>query len=241
MNQNMNSKQPDSSSTFFISDLHLQQERPDITQAFLQFLATTAKAAKNLYILGDFFEYWIGDDDLDEFKQQIITALKQYTQLGIPVYFMHGNRDFLISKKFAALTGVQLIRDPTLIELNGQKILLMHGDSLCTSDRGHQIFRAFMRNPLTKKFLLSFSSSVKKAVAQFLRRKSVSRNQKLDVYIMDVNPQAVERMMKKYGVKKLIHGHTHRPATHPLEIKGHAAQRIVLGSWHTGANWLEIN
>lgn len=238
MNSKSQSIQPH---ILFISDLHLEKERPDITTAFLNFLSNEAKQAQALYILGDFFEAWIGDDDDNDFHRQIITALHESTQAGLPIYLMHGNRDFLIGKQFAKACGITLIKDPTVIELSGERILLMHGDSLCTLDRGHQFFRMISQNYFIKTLFLMIPLKLRKYIARLLRSKSTLRTQQLDSYTMDVTTESVLSMMKKNKVRKLIHGHTHQPATHQLQVDDQPGQRIVLASWHDGASWLTIN
>lgn len=241
MTLSMNSKsQSMQRPTLFIADLHLEQERSDITQAFLHFLSHEAERAQALYILGDFFEVWIGDDDRNDFYTEIITALRRATDAGLAIYFMPGNRDFLIGKKFAASSGVQLIKDPTVIKLGEEKILLMHGDSLCTLDRGHQFFRYLSQSYLIKNLFLMIPLILRKYIARLLRRKSSQRTKNLDSETMDVTAEAVTRVMKKYNVRKLIHGHTHQPATHHLLVNEKPAQRVVLASWHDGASWLSL-
>ena len=228
------------SKTFFISDLHLCQEQPQITNIFLDFLKTKATEADALYILGDFFEVWVGDDDRNAFNQIIIQALRAFTDTGIPTYFMHGNRDYLIGKRFAKASGVQLLKEPTVINLYGSPILLLHGDSLCTLDIKHQKARKMMHNRFYQLITLSLPLKLRKHIAGRLRNTSKENKRQLENHIMDVTPDEVLRVMREAKVKTLIHGHTHRPAIHDIKIDDQDAQRIVLGAWHKQGNYLKI-
>ena len=218
--------------TLFISDLHLEQSQLQTTTAFLDFLHNLSPHANALYILGDFFEVWVGDDNHSKFNQLIIHALKKLTNSGLPIYFMHGNRDFLIGRKFAKQTGVTLLEDPTIIQLYGKKILLMHGDSLCTLDEKAQKFRKFRSNKLYRKLFLIIPLKFREIIAQKIRGKSKQHQQKIDNEILDVTPSEIIRVMTEHDVQLLIHGHTHRPNIHDVIIDGKPAKRIVLGSWH---------
>lgn len=218
-------------SVLFISDLHLEAERPDITRAFLHFLSTRARTAKALYILGDFFEAWIGDDGMDEFQHSIARALRELSDSGTRIYLMHGNRDFLIGKAFCREAGCTLLRDPSLIDLGGEKVLLMHGDSLCTLDEAYMKLRRWLRNPLTLFILRNLPLATRHKLARKLRKESRAQTSMKASEIVDVTPAEVERIMRDKGVRILIHGHTHRPAVHELEIDGRSARRIVLGDW----------
>ncbi|WP_193452331.1 UDP-2,3-diacylglucosamine diphosphatase [Pseudomonas nitroreducens] len=218
-------------SVLFISDLHLEAERPDITRAFLHFLSTRARAAEALYILGDFFEAWIGDDGMDEFQHAIARALRGLSDSGTRIYLMHGNRDFLIGKAFCREAGCTLLRDPSLIDLGGEKILLMHGDSLCTLDVAYMKLRRWLRNPLTLFILRNLPLTTRHKLARKLRKESRAQTRMKASEIVDVTPAEVEKIMRDKGVRILIHGHTHRPAVHELEIDGRPARRIVLGDW----------
>lgn len=218
-------------SVLFISDLHLEAERPDITRAFLHFLSTRARAAEALYILGDFFEAWIGDDGMDEFQHAIARALRELSDSGTRIYLMHGNRDFLIGKAFCREAGCTLLRDPSLIDLGGEKILLMHGDSLCTLDVAYMKLRRWLRNPLTLFILRNLPLTTRHKLARKLRKESRAQTRMKASEIVDVTPAEVEKIMHDKGVRILIHGHTHRPAVHELEIDGSPARRIVLGDW----------
>ena len=219
--------------TLFISDLHLQVSQPDIVEIFRRFMQNQAKAADAVYILGDLFEVWIGDDDHTDFNRSIQLILKTFTSTtGIPVYLMHGNRDFLLGQGFARNTGCQLIADPRVIQLYGKSVLLKHGDDLCIDDKGHVRFRAATRHPVVQKIFLSLPLFFRRYLARKIRRISEKNNQSKPMAIMDVNAGAVERAMQAVQVAQLIHGHTHRPAIHALQVNGHAAERIVLAAWH---------
>lgn len=219
---------------FFISDLHLQESEPEITEIFLRFLRGQAHEAEALYILGDLFEVWVGDDDLSAFNVQIIQALKQATQRGLPIYFMRGNRDFFIGRKFAKKTGVKIIADPTLIDLYGVPTVLMHGDSLCTFDLKHQKTRRYTSNSFYKWVVLQLPLSLRRRAGVWLRGKSQGHQKHTENYIMDVNPETVNQVMQEHQATQLIHGHTHKPKIHTLEW----GQRIVLGAWHHTGNVL---
>lgn len=217
----------------FISDLHLDGSRPEITELFLEFLEEEARKASSLYILGDFFEVWIGDDDDDLHHAQVMAGLQALTAAGVPVYLMHGNRDFLIGRRFAERTGVKLLADPTVIDLAGGPTLLMHGDSLCTDDLQYQRARRFLRNPLVQGIYLALPLSLRRRIATYARSKSKTDTAAKAAYIMDVNQNAVESAMTRHGATRLIHGHTHRPAVHRFRSKdGKDMERIVLGDWY---------
>ncbi|SDH79435.1 UDP-2,3-diacylglucosamine diphosphatase [Pseudomonas panipatensis] len=218
-------------SVLFISDLHLEAERPDITRAFLHFLTTRAARAEALYILGDFFEAWIGDDGMDDFQHAIARALRELSDGGTRIYLMHGNRDFLIGKAFCREAGCTLLRDPSLVRLNGETVLLMHGDSLCTLDTAYMKLRRWLRNPLSLFILRNLPLAKRHALARKLRKESRAQTSMKASEIVDVTPDEVLRVMRQHKVRTLIHGHTHRPATHELQIDGKPAQRIVLGDW----------
>lgn len=216
----------------FISDLHLEEERPDITRAFLQFLDTHARQADALYILGDFFEAWIGDDEHTPLQDQIATALAQlHDTHGTELFLMHGNRDFLIGDDFCARAGARLLDDPSVIDLNGTPTLLMHGDSLCTLDVGYQKFRQNMRNPQWQEAFLKRPVADRQQVARQLRQISMAQNKGKQESIMDVTPEEVVRVMAEQRVRQMIHGHTHRPAVHALTVEEQPAVRYVLGDW----------
>ncbi|MBK1871954.1 UDP-2,3-diacylglucosamine diphosphatase [Marinobacter sp. 1-3A] len=226
--------------TLFISDLHMEESRPDITGAFLRFLEEKAPGAEQLYILGDFFEAWIGDDERTPLQEQAAAALRALSDRGTRVFLMHGNRDFLLGEVFCERAGATLLDDPTLIDLYGTPTLLMHGDSLCTADVEYQKFRAKMRNPQMQKMILARPLKDRQQMARQLREMSMASNQGKAEDIMDVTPEEVVRIMEAHDVPQLIHGHTHRPAEHSLEVNGKAAQRIVLGDWDKHVWWLAV-
>lgn len=217
----------------FISDLHLDEKRPEICRAFFHYLDHLPADTEALYILGDFFEVWIGDDDDSPFHQSICNKLKSRTAAGLPIFFMHGNRDFLVGKYFELRTGCILIPDPLVIEYQQHTYLLMHGDTLCTEDTAYKTFREYIRNPETQAQLLKKTLQERRVIAQQLRETSQTESSNKSADIMDVTPSEVERIMQNYDVKTLIHGHTHRPAIHSLLIDNQPAERIVLGDWHT--------
>ncbi len=218
-----------------ISDLHLEEKRPDITRAFLHFLATRARQAEALYILGDFFEVWIGDDGMTPFQHEIAGALRELSEAGTRIYLMHGNRDFLIGKRFCREAGCILLSDPHKVQMNGEPVLLMHGDSLCTLDVGYMKLRRWLRNPLSLLILRNLPLSTRQKLARKLRNESRAQTRMKASEIVDVTPQEVIKVMAAHGVRTLIHGHTHRPAVHNLEVNGQPARRIVLGDWdHQG-------
>ena len=214
-----------------ISDLHLEQQRPDITRAFVHFLQTRARQADALYILGDFFEVWVGDDAMEPFQHEIASALRELADSGTRLYLMHGNRDFMLGQRFCQLAGCTLLSDPCRASFNGEPVLLMHGDSLCTSDAAYMRMRRLLRNPLSVWLLRHLPLAKRHALARKLRKESQLQTRQKAASIIDVTPSEVPRLMSKYGVRTLIHGHTHRPASHTLEVNGQRAQRIVLGDW----------
>jgi len=218
--------------TLFISDLHLDPERPAITDLFLDFLGTRAVGSEALYILGDLFEAWIGDDDSGTMNDAVCHGLKVCTEAGTPVFVMHGNRDFLLGAAFAERCGCTLLNDAARIELYSTPTLLMHGDLLCTDDTEYMSFRDMVRDPGWQAALLSKPLDERRHMAQEMRASSREQTSGKAESIMDVNAGAVGRVMTEYHVQRLIHGHTHRPAIHDLEIAGQPAQRIVLGDWY---------
>ncbi len=225
--------------TLFISDLHLEESRPDITGAFLRFLDQKAAGAEALYILGDFFEAWIGDDERTPLQEQVAAALRNLSDSGTRILLMHGNRDFLIGDDFCKCAGATLLGDPVVADLYGTPTLLVHGDSLCTADVEYQKFRASMRNVQWQKTFLARPLADRQLVARQLRDISMARNKGKESFIMDVTPKEVVEVMEAHNVQSLIHGHTHRPAEHELEANGQPAKRIVLGDWAENVWWLE--
>ncbi|MBQ0712168.1 MAG: UDP-2,3-diacylglucosamine diphosphatase [Porticoccus sp.] len=222
--------------TLLISDLHLSPERPAVTQAFLGFLKDQAQQANALYILGDLFEAWVGDDDPAPLSREIITALKALTDNGTELYLMQGNRDFLIDKRFARETGCTLLSDHHVAELEGHKILLLHGDTLCISDVQYQKFRRKARHPLFRWCLNHLPLSTRQNIAKNWRAKSMNANANKPDNIMDVTASEVERQMEKYQVNTMIHGHTHRPNRHQHK----QGERLVLGDWHHHGWYISI-
>ncbi|HHS84331.1 MAG TPA: UDP-2,3-diacylglucosamine diphosphatase [Gammaproteobacteria bacterium] len=215
----------------FISDLHLNPEQPDTGRLFIDFLQTEASTADSLYILGDLFELWLGDDAVLPAYQPFIDALRALTDHGVSLYVMHGNRDFLLGDRFQAMTGAQLLSDPTVIDLAGTATLLMHGDLLCTDDVAYQQFRAMVHDPEWQRALFNKSMSERLELARQLRQESRTATGKKSTEIMDVNQQTVKDIMRSYKVHQLIHGHTHRPAQHRFDLDGQPAMRFVLPEW----------
>jgi UDP-2,3-diacylglucosamine hydrolase len=217
---------------YFISDLHLDPSRPALGNIFQRFVSGPAKRADALYILGDLFNYWIGDDGSMPEHQPALDALALLTRSGVPVYFMHGNRDFLVGQAFCERTGVKLIQDPALVSLYGTLTLLTHGDSLCTDDVNHQRARQKWLDPRRQARILALPIWIRRLYAAWLRRRSRMNKAMLPASIMDVSQSAVEDSLRKHGVWQMIHGHTHRPATHDFNLDGAPARRIVLSDWH---------
>ena len=227
--------------TLFISDLHLDPSTPDQNATFLHFLNTLAPQADALYILGDFFDVWIGDDHRTPFSQQIIDALLRLSQTGVPTYFMRGNRDFLLGKQFAKASGLTLLADTTSIDLYGKPTLLMHGDSLCPLDSKHQKFRRFVNKRFHQKCMLATPLAFRQWVAKRMRHQSRHHQSTLNDTIMDVTAGAVNQAFKQSGAELLIHGHTHRPAIHAMQINEQSVTRAVLGAWHRRASILRYD
>ncbi len=215
----------------FISDLHLAWDKPEITQRFLDFLDNRATKANALYILGDLFDAWVGDDDFSPPNPKIRESLKRLTESGIKVYFQQGNRDFLLGKQFCEDTGIVLLDDPYLIELFGEPTLLMHGDLLCTDDLPYQEFRSKSRTPEWQHNVLSKPLLVRLLAARWYRIRSYFHKRKKTQEIMDVNQDTVVHTLSVHNCLRLIHGHTHRPNIHNFEVNGKAAQRYVLAAW----------
>ncbi len=218
--------------TLFISDLHLNAEQPDTIGLFLEFLRDQARQAEALYILGDLFEAWLGDDLPLPGYAPVLEAMKQLSDSGIPIYVMHGNRDFLLGPGFEQQSGATLIDDPTVIDLYGSPALLMHGDLLCTDDLPYQAMRQQLRTPQWITAFLEKPAQERIDFARQLRERSKKETGEKSEAIMDVNPGTVTRYMLDHQVSQLIHGHTHRPATHHIEIEGQPVTRHVLSDWH---------
>jgi len=215
----------------FISDLHLSAERPDIIRLFTSFLQRYAQGAESLYILGDLFEVWLGDDYIPEELQTVFDALRSYTT-NHPVFIQHGNRDFLLGSDFEALTGAKIIPDPSIIEINGVLTLISHGDELCTDDVEYMEFRKQVRNPTWQREFLAKPIVERIRMGRDARKESKTRTQQKSLEIMDVNQHAVEQFMQAHQVRQLIHGHTHRPNTHHFVVNNEKMTRIVLGDWY---------
>ncbi len=227
--------------TLFIADLHLSTEEPAITAGFLRLLEGEARTAEALYILGDLFEAWIGDDDPNPLHAAIAAAIRALVESGVPCYFIHGNRDFLIGKRFARQSGMTLLPAEKVLTLYGERVLIMHGDTLCTDDVGYQRFRAKVQQRWLQTLFLSLPLFIRQRIAAKMRAGSKASNQTKSDAIMDVNQQAVSEVMYQHHVRHLIHGHTHRPAIHDLQIEGHPARRYVLGAWHQEGSMIKAS
>lgn len=225
----------------FISDLHLAPERPDIIELFVQFMKNQAAQAESLYILGDLVEYWIGDDDKAAGLAAAFDAMKQQADKGLNIYLMHGNRDFLMGEALALRTGSRLIHEPYLAHFDDTPVLLLHGDILCTDDIRYQELRNMLRNPAWQADFLSKPIGEREQMALALRQQSKEETQLKSTDIMDVNADAVSQAFIEHNVALMIHGHTHRPDVHDLEINSEKATRIVLGDWYTQGSVLEFN
>jgi len=228
-------------SSLLISDLHLTEERPEANERFISLLEDKGRAAEALYILGDFFEYWIGDDDLAEpFNAVIASLLKDLTRHGVPLYLMHGNRDFLIGEGFCAATGASLMQDPSVVDIAGVKTLLTHGDTLCTDDLDYQTWRRKARDPAFQAAFLAKPLDERRQQVHQMREKSKQVVQEKTAEIMDVNDAAVRQALREHGVRRLIHGHTHRPGRHAIEVDGRHCERWVLPDWYGRGGYLQV-
>lgn len=226
--------------TYFIADLHLAQNRPDITACFLHFLKNEAVKAQTLYILGDLFEAWIGDDDDSAYLATIAKALTTLSGSGTKIYYIHGNRDFLLGQYFAKKSTMTLLPEIDLIDLYEQNVVIMHGDTLCTRDIAYQKFRKKSRSWWWQALIKSLPLFVRKKIASDYRKKSTAATATKSQEIMDVTPEEVVNCLESYQSQLLIHGHTHRPAIHELKANGKKAQRIVLGDWYEQGAWLKV-
>jgi len=221
----------------FISDLHLSEERPGANERFFQFLEDDAAGAQALYVLGDLFEYWIGDDDLEEpFNAVIVGFFRRLTATGTRLYFMHGNRDFLVGEAFASATGATLLADPSVVD----GTLLMHGDTLCTDDLEYQAWRRTARSADWQREFLAKPLAERRETVHGLREKSKAVIQAKTAEIMDVNDAAVAEALRRHGVTRLVHGHTHRPGRHRLQVDGQHCERWVLPDWYGRGGYLEL-
>lgn len=226
--------------TLFISDIHLDSKRPDIQDCFNQLINTCIKNAQSIdavYILGDLFEVWVGDDASIPLYQHTINQLKQLTQKGIKLFIMHGNRDFLLASEFAAATNCTLIPDPYLVTIKSENILLSHGDIFCNDGKDYMEFRQMVRDPAWQKQFLCKTIAERISIAQSMRKASQLKGQQ-QYQIMDVNKETIDNIMLKYDVQILIHGHTHKPDTHEFRLNNKAAKRIVLPDWSPDAEAL---
>jgi len=225
----------------FISDLHLSESRPAANEAFFFFVERKARAAEALYILGDLFEYWVGDDDLAEpFHAVIAGFLRGLSESGVKLYVMHGNRDFLLGGQFSEQTGARLLADPTTLELGGVKTLLMHGDTLCADDVDYQQWRQVSRSPDWQRDFSSRPLAERRQMALKAREQSVRAIAAKREEIMDVTQSAVRDAFRRHSVSRLIHGHTHRPGRHQLDVDGRRCERLVLPDWYGRGGYLEI-
>ncbi|TPH19190.1 UDP-2,3-diacylglucosamine diphosphatase [Litorilituus lipolyticus] len=226
--------------TYFIADLHLSEDRPDITACFLNFLENEAVNAEKLYILGDLFEAWLGDDDDSDFVNSIANGLSSVSEQGTQIFYIHGNRDFLLGKKYAKKSNMILLPEVTLIDLYGQKAVIMHGDTLCTKDIEYQKFRKKSRSWWWKTLMTSLPLPFRKKKAADYRKRSSAATAMKSQHIMDVTQKEVVNCLEDYNSQLLIHGHTHRPAIHKLTANNNTAQRIVLGDWYEQGAWLKV-
>lgn len=228
-------------STLFISDLHLDASRPHITRLFVDFVRDEASQATALYILGDLFEAWIGDDAVDETADQVAVALSGLHARGVPCFFIHGNRDFLLGDAYARRARMTLLPDPSVVEVEGERTLLMHGDTLCTDDAPYQAFRTQSRDPTWQRAFLARPLAERQAFATQARAESKRYTRSAADAITDVNADAVVSALRMRQVERLVHGHTHRPDRHTVEIDGMPAERIVLGDWYEQASILRFD
>lgn len=232
-------KRPES---LFISDLHLTAERPGANDRFFRFLDEIAAAAEALYILGDFFEAWVGDDALtDPFHAQVVAALHQLVSRGVRLYVMHGNRDFLLAEDFCRASGASLLAEPHVVNLYDRPTLLLHGDALCTDDLDYQQFRRVVRDPGWQVSFLARPLSERVALARELRARSEQVKGNKRPEIMDVNAEAVQQAFRQHGVQRMIHGHTHRPAHHHLMVDDRPCERWVLPDWYDTGGYLSCS
>jgi len=226
--------------TLFISDLHLDPQRPHIVDLYTRLLAGEARRADALYILGDLFESWIGDDDDAALAARVAEATRALRDSGVPVWFMHGNRDFLLGADYATRAGMTLLADPSVVEIGGERVLLMHGDTLCTDDVEYLKFRTLVRDRRWQAQFLAKPLAERRTFAAQARGESHRHTSTAKPEIMDVNQEAVAAAMRAHGVHKLIHGHTHRPAAHHFDLDGYLAERVVLGDWYEQDSVLRI-
>jgi len=226
--------------TLFISDLHLEDSEPERTHWLLKFLAGPARRAAAVYILGDLFEFWIGDDALSPTAREVAKATAALRASGLPCYFMHGNRDFLLGKDYAATAGMELLPESLVVDLYGTQTLLLHGDTLCTDDLEYQAFRRQARDSAWQAAILAMSIEERLRMAQTARDASIEHTGSASMEIMDVNAQAVSDAFREHKIARMIHGHTHRPAFHLVDLGDSGAERIVLADWYDAGSYLEV-
>ena len=222
----------------FVSDVHLDASAPPATEQFIAFLHEYAARAEALYILGDLFEVWVGDDDPGTDKALIVNALRELTTSGVACFVIHGNRDFLLGRQFCDRSGCRLLQDPVIIELDGERVLVTHGDALCTDDHAYQELRSSVRTADWQRRFLALPFDVRDRFANKARAGSKAHNARTAPRIQDVNPAAVETAYRTARVRRIIHGHTHRPGIHDTLVDGEPAQRIVLGAWYEEGSYL---
>ena len=222
----------------FVSDVHLDASAPEATEQFLAFLATAGVRAQALYILGDLFEAWVGDDDADPEKERVCAALRSLSARGVACFALHGNRDFLLGAGFSARSGCRLLPDPVVAQFDAERVLLTHGDALCTDDHSYQELRTVVRDPAWQRRYLALPRAHRELLADQIRAGSRRHTTRTVPYIMDVNAAAVVAAFRAAQVRRMIHGHTHRPGVHQVELDGAPAQRIVLGAWYEQGSYL---
>jgi UDP-2,3-diacylglucosamine hydrolase len=224
----------------FVSDVHLDARAPQATEQFIQFLRAEAASAEALYILGDLFEAWVGDDDREPANERVCRALRELTAAGVACFALHGNRDFLLGPGFCERSGCRLLTDPVIAQLDGERVLLTHGDALCTDDHPYQELRSIVREPAWQQRFLALPRAHRELLADEARAGSRRHTARTVPRIMDVNAAAVTAALRAAQVRRMIHGHTHRPGVHDLEVDGEPAQRIVLGAWYEQGSYLSV-
>jgi len=222
----------------FVSDVHLDAQRAQATEQFLEFLDAEARRAEALYILGDLFEAWVGDDDRDSGNERVCRALRALAASGVACFALHGNRDFLLGAGFCARSGCRLLSDPVIAQFDGERVLLTHGDALCTDDHSYQELRSIVRDGTWQRRFLALPRGSRELLADEARAGSRRHTARAVPYVMDVNAVAVTAAFRAARVRRMIHGHTHRPGVHDVEVDGEAAQRIVLGAWYEQGSYL---
>jgi UDP-2,3-diacylglucosamine hydrolase len=222
----------------FVSDVHLDAERAQASEQFLEFLAAEAARAEALYILGDLFEAWVGDDDRESGNERVCRALRELAASGVACFALHGNRDFLLGAGFSARSGCRLLTDPVIAQFDGERVLLTHGDALCTDDHSYQELRSIVRESAWQRRFLALPRGSRELLADEARAGSARHTARTVPDIMDVNAAAVTAAFRASGVRRMIHGHTHRPGVHAVEVDGERAQRIVLGAWYEQGSYL---